>query len=89
LGSAKLTRSNLSRINENKPYQLYEALFSMLLRHCNNQTSGYRFKFKNPLYSLDDSTIELCLPVDKTISDELVREKRPNGFAKRRQTEFT
>ncbi len=31
LGSAKLTRSNLSRINEDKPYALYEALFSKLL----------------------------------------------------------
>lgn len=27
LGSAKLSRSNLSRINEDKPYTLYEALF--------------------------------------------------------------
>jgi putative transposase len=27
LGSAKLSRSNLSRINEDKPYALYEALF--------------------------------------------------------------
>jgi len=34
LGSAKLSRSNLSRINENKPYALYEALFEKLLRRC-------------------------------------------------------
>ena len=27
LGSAKLSRSTLSRINEDKPYALYEALF--------------------------------------------------------------
>jgi len=37
LGSAKLTRSTLSRINENKPHQLYEALFSKLLTQCQNQ----------------------------------------------------
>jgi len=63
LGSAKLTRSNLSRINESKPHQLYQALFSKLLTQCQNQTSGHRFKFKNPLYSLDASTIDLCLSV--------------------------
>ncbi len=34
LGSAKLSRSNLSRINEDKPYTLYEALFSKLLKRC-------------------------------------------------------
>ena len=63
LGSAKLTRSNLSRINENKPHELYQALFSKLLQRCQSQTPGHRFKFKNPLYSLDASTIDLCLSV--------------------------
>ena len=63
LGSAKLTRSNLSRINESKPHQLYQALFSKLLKQCQSQTQGHRFKFKNPLYSLDASTIDLCLSV--------------------------
>lgn len=31
LGSSKLSRSNLARINEDKPYELYEALFGKLL----------------------------------------------------------
>ena len=31
LGSTKLTRANLSRINENKPHTLYEALFGKLV----------------------------------------------------------
>ena len=31
LGSARLTRSTLSRINEDKPYPLYEALFGKRL----------------------------------------------------------
>ncbi len=34
LGSSKLTRSNLSRINENKPYSLYESLAGKLLSRC-------------------------------------------------------
>lgn len=63
LGSAKLSRSNLSRINEEKPYALYEALFGMLLHRCQSLTPGHHFKFDNPLYSLDASTIDLCLSV--------------------------
>ena len=63
LGSAKLTRSNLSRINEDKPYALYEALAGKLLNRCQGMAPGRKFRFKNPLYSLDASTIDLCLSV--------------------------
>jgi putative transposase len=63
LGSTKLTRSNLSRINKDKPYELYEALFGKLLQRCKGLAPGHRFRFKNPLYSLDASTIDLCLSV--------------------------
>jgi len=63
LGSVKLSRSNLSRINENKPYALYEALFGKLLKRCQGVVPGHNFRFKNPLYSLDASTIDLCLSV--------------------------
>jgi len=63
LGSARLTRSNLSRMNENKPHELYEALFGKLLQRCQGVTPGHDFRFKNPLYSLDASTIDLCLSV--------------------------
>lgn len=63
LGSARLTRFNLSRINESKPYELYEALFATLLKRCQSKTTGHDFRFDNPLYSLDASTIDLCLSV--------------------------
>jgi hypothetical protein len=63
LGSAKLSRSNLSRINEDKPCALYEALFGKLLSRCQGMAPGHNFRFKNPLYSLDASTIDLCLSV--------------------------
>jgi hypothetical protein len=61
IGSAKLSRSNLSRINEDKPYALYEALFGKLLSRCQGMVPGHDFRFDNPLYSLDASTIDLCL----------------------------
>jgi hypothetical protein len=63
LGSAKLSRSNLSRINDGKPYALYEALFGKLLSRCQGIVPGHGFRFSHPLYSLDASTIDLCLSV--------------------------
>lgn len=63
LGSSKMSRSNLSRINEDKPYELYEALFAKLLKRCQQKVPGHGFRFKNELYSLDASTIDLCLSV--------------------------
>ncbi|NOZ51637.1 MAG: IS4 family transposase [Gammaproteobacteria bacterium] len=63
LGSTKLSRSNLSRINENKPYAPFEALFGKRLYRCQERIPGHKFRFKNPLYSLDASTIDLCLSV--------------------------
>lgn len=63
LGCRMISKSNLSRINEEKPYELYEALFGKLLMRCQPVASGHGFKFKNPLYSLDASTIDLCLSV--------------------------
>jgi len=53
LGSAKLSRSNLSRLNSDKPYTLYEALFGKLLKRCQNAAPGHHFRFRNTLYSLD------------------------------------
>ena len=61
LGAAKLSRTNLARINKDKPYTLYEELFKKLLQRCQGVAPGHKFRFKNLLYSLDASTIKLCL----------------------------
>ena len=42
LGSAKLTRSILSRINANKPYTLYESLAGRLLVRCQGLAPGHQ-----------------------------------------------
>lgn len=42
-----------------KPYALYEALAGKLLGRCQGMASGHKFRFKNPLYSLGASTIDL------------------------------
>ncbi len=63
LGSRLIRRSSLSRINNDKPYTLYEELFSKLLTRCQAKAPSHDFRFKNPLYSLDASIIDLCLSV--------------------------
>jgi hypothetical protein len=63
LGCSDVNRSSLARVNEQQPHELYEALFGKLLARCQALTPKHRFRFKNKLYSLDASTIDLCLSV--------------------------
>ncbi len=63
LGCGSMSKSNLSRMNEEKPCTLYEALFGKLLQRCQRLAPGHSFRFKNPLYSLDATAIDLCLSV--------------------------
>ena len=62
LGMSAVSRSSLARVNASQPYPLYEALFAKLLARCSHAPK-HNFKFKNKLYSLDASTIDLCLKV--------------------------
>lgn len=61
LGCSVLSKSTLSRINSDKPYKLYEALFGKLLARCASQSPKHSFRFNNKLISLDSTTIDLCL----------------------------
>ena len=54
-------RSTLSYANEHRPWQLYERIFYHLLSRCRQLDFGKRrFRFKNKLFSLDATVIELC-----------------------------
>jgi hypothetical protein len=54
-------RSTLSYANEHRAWQLYERVFYGLLDKCRTITKGKRkFRFKNKLFSLDATVIELC-----------------------------
>jgi len=63
LGCRRVTRTTLARVNEQQPYTLYEALFGELYARCQGQAGGHRFDFKNKLYSLDFSLIDLSLKI--------------------------
>jgi hypothetical protein len=56
-------RSTLAYANEHRPWQVYQELFEHLLVQC-RQWGGQRkrkFRFKNPLISLDATIVDLCL----------------------------
>ena len=59
----QVSRSSLSGVNQQQPYTLYESLFGRLLNHCQAHAPRHGFRFKHKLYSLDASTIDLCLSV--------------------------
>jgi hypothetical protein len=56
-------RSTLSYANEHRPWQLYQLMFYRLLEKCQTMArfQKRKFKFKNKLFSLDASVIELCV----------------------------
>lgn len=61
--AAAPSKSTLAYANAHRPAALYERLFAELLKQCHAVRPGKKktFRFKNPLYSLDASTIDLCL----------------------------
>ncbi len=63
LGMKELRRSTFSDANNKRDYQIFESLFYHLLSRCKDYTPKHRFKFNNPLFSLDASVIDLCLSV--------------------------
>lgn len=63
LGAKPIARSTLARINEKQPAELYQSLFYKLLNQANHHPAEHKFRFKNPLYSLDASAIDLSLNI--------------------------
>ncbi|MEI6297097.1 MAG: IS4 family transposase [bacterium] len=56
-------RSTLSDANKNRPCGVFEKLFYALLTRCKDITPQHKFRFKNPLYVYDATTIDLCLSI--------------------------
>ncbi len=63
LGLSGVHRSTLSDANTKRDYRIFEDLFYHLLTRCRDLTPKHRFRFKNPLYTIDATTIDLCLSV--------------------------
>jgi hypothetical protein len=55
-------RSTLSYANKHRPYQIFEETFYRTLAHAQSSIKGKRtFRFKNKLFSMDATVIDLCL----------------------------
>lgn len=60
-GVKPVSRSTLAYANEHRSYELFQKLFLWMLSKCQAVSPRHKFRFKNRLYSLDATTIDLCL----------------------------
>jgi hypothetical protein len=63
LGLGRIRRSTLSDANAKRDYRIFENMFYHLLTRCRDLTPKHTFRFKNPLYTIDATVIDLCLSV--------------------------
>jgi hypothetical protein len=54
-------RSTLAYANRNRDAGLFKGLFTAVLIKAQTMKESHGFRFKNPLYSIDSTTIDLCL----------------------------
>ncbi len=63
LGSQSISRSALGRANEQLDYRFYEGVFQSLYQRCMSNQRRHGFRFKNKLFSLDASLIDVSMKV--------------------------
>ena len=61
IGLKDIKRSTLADSNKHRDWRVYENLFYSILSRCKDVTPKHKFRFNNPLYTLDATVIELCL----------------------------
>jgi len=61
LGIEPIHRSTLAYANEHRTQELFKKIFEWMLSKCQPVAPRHKFRFKNPLSSLDATTIDLCL----------------------------
>lgn len=61
LGITNVARNTLAHANIKRSWEVFESLFYVLLEKCQKLTFGTAFSFKNDLYAVDSSTVDLCL----------------------------
>jgi len=63
LGNQSISRSALGRANERLDYRFYEGLLQSLYQLCMSNQRRHGFRFKNKLFSLDASLIDVSMKV--------------------------
>jgi len=63
LGLESVARSTLSDANNNRNCDIFKDIFYNLLTKCQRLSPKHKFRFKNPLYTMDSTLINLCLTI--------------------------
>jgi len=61
LGIRQTHRSTLAYANEHRPHELFKKIFEAMLSKCEAIAPRHKFRFKNPLHTIDATIIPLCL----------------------------
>src|SRR3989338_554070 len=61
LGIRPIHRSTLAYANEHRTHELFKQVFFNMLSKCQEIAPKHKFRFKNPIYSIDATIIDLCL----------------------------
>ena len=61
LGAKPVARATFADANNIRPASFYQALFEKMYQRCRIVSPKHKFKFRNKLYSLDASVIDLSL----------------------------
>ena len=60
-GIKPIHRSTLSYANQHRSHELFKKIFLGMLSKCEAIAPHHKFRFKNPIYTLDATIIDLCL----------------------------
>ena len=60
-GIKPIHRSALAYANEHSSHELFKKIFLAMLSKCQAIAPRHKFRFKNPLYTIDATIISLCL----------------------------
>jgi putative transposase len=60
-GIKPIHRSTLAYANEHRSHELFKKIFLAMLSKCERIAPKHKFRFKNPLYTIDATIISLCL----------------------------
>jgi len=63
LGLESVARSTLADANSKRSADIYKDVFYDFLSKCQSLAPGHKFRFKNPLYTMDSTLVKLCLSV--------------------------
>ena len=63
LGAIPITKSTIADANARRSWEMFQEIYFKLLNRFRYLRPGHSLKFKNPLFTIDSTLIDLCLNV--------------------------